>query len=211
MARFGLNCLEVAEYRKGLHQRSLFRRLFLCVFSESEVYHLDLLGESLKILLIGTMLARNFGVLANGNLVVGQGILGLLRTISLDRGKHEWAVEFEVENGFAHDGPAHRRFGIHVHLLVECLPDDFDLPRQALLPEREERHLLSVVAHPIRVAIHQIGIQNVVDGRVVAVHDLGDAADRLAVDFILVDDINPLLVGEKQLVLLVGGLASPTF
>ena len=77
--------------------------------------------------------------------------------------------------------------------------DDICLPGGCILVELEERGLLLEVAHAVRVAVLEVGLHNVEDGRVVALQVLRYLADRDVVHLVLVDYVDALLVRDELL------------
>ena len=77
--------------------------------------------------------------------------------------------------------------------------DDICLPGRRILVELEERSLLLEVAHSVRVPVHEVGLHNVEDGRVVPFQILRYLSDGYVVHLVLVDNVDALLVRDELL------------
>lgn len=76
---------------------------------------------------------------------------------------------------------------------------DIRLLLPCIFVELQQRRLLLVVAHAVRVPVHEVGLHYVEDGRVVPFQILRYLADRDTVDLVLVNDVDTLFVRDELL------------
>ena len=81
----------------------------------------------------------------------------------------------------------------------QCSVNCIQLSLFALLVKGQHGGLFFEIPHPVGVPELDIGLHDVVDGRVVAIEVLGDFSDGCTVLPVLVKNVNPLIVQNELL------------